>query len=405
MAESSISAMRIFRPGLFFRRHLGAGLDAFLVERGDDALAGLQAVQHFAVFPVGQPGLDRPFLQLAAIGVEDQHLAAFLDGSGRDTQYLVAAGQDDFDVGAVADQQLARSVGRPGRLVEIDLDINRARLLFDRRNIGRDAPHLAGQDLPGQGVERDAHRLADLDLRGIDLVHRRLDVEAGIVDQVDGWRRRHAGRRGRRIFAQFADDFRHRAVERRVERDAALLGTGRPEFRFGLRDVGLGRGAGGAADVGLGAGGFFLAGRDEALGAQLALPVGLLFGIDRRNAGFVAAFRAQRDLRPGQRGIGLLVVVPQLEQQLALLDLVAFLDAEVLDAAADDRRQLGPLAGLDGAGPGIGQRRLDLAGGHRLDDHRQRFGARKPIQGQAEQGDDGDNDGDAAHGSFLSKTR
>ena len=52
----------------------------------------------------------------------------------------------------------------------------------------------------------------------------------------------------------------------------------------------------------------------------------------------------------------LLVVVPQFHQQLALLDAVAFLDRQQFDAATGDRRQLGALAGLDGAGAGVGDR-------------------------------------------------
>jgi hypothetical protein len=94
------------------------------------------------------------------------------------------------------------------------------------------------------------------------------------------------GARGR-VFAQFADDLGDRAVERRVERDAALLDAGRLELGLGLGDIGLGRIAGGAADLGLGAGGFLAAARDEALGAQFGLPFCLFFGVDRSNAGFL----------------------------------------------------------------------------------------------------------------------
>ena len=96
--------------------------------------------------------------------------------------------------------------------------------------------------------------------------------------------------------------------------------------------------------------------------------------------------------------LGLLVVIPQLEQQLPFLDLVAFLDAEVFDAAADDGRQLGALAGFDGAGPGVGQGGFDQARRHFLDDDRQRLGACRPEQAEANDDQDGEDDGNAAHG-------
>jgi hypothetical protein len=51
MPESSISAMRLLGLGFVVRRHLGAGLDAFLLERGDDALAGLQPFEHSRCIP------------------------------------------------------------------------------------------------------------------------------------------------------------------------------------------------------------------------------------------------------------------------------------------------------------------------------------------------------------------
>ncbi len=74
----------------------------------------------------------------------------------------------------------------------------------------------AGEAALRQGVDRDSHRLAGAHTRRVDLVERRLDVQAGVVDQVDRRRRRHAGRRRRRVLADLADDLGHRAVERRA---------------------------------------------------------------------------------------------------------------------------------------------------------------------------------------------
>jgi hypothetical protein len=96
-----------------------------------------------------------------------------------------------------------------------------------------------------------------------------------------------------------------------------LLNLGRLELGFGLRHIGLGGIAGGAADLGLGACGFFLAARDETSGAQLGLSFCLFFRVDRSNANFLATFAGQHNLRLRQGGLRLLVVVPQLEQQLA----------------------------------------------------------------------------------------
>ena len=143
--------------------------------------------------------------------------------------------QHHLDVGAVAHQQPADL----RRVVERRLDVDRARLFLDRCYVRRDTPDLAGKRLSRQRVERDAHRAGrSRDLRRIDLVHRRLHVQARLVDQVDRRRRRHAWRRGRRVLAHLADDLGDRAVERRNQHRASLLRVREPDVRLGLRDVG-----------------------------------------------------------------------------------------------------------------------------------------------------------------------
>ena len=60
---------------LAFSTATRAGLDAGALERGDDAVAGGQAVDDLGVLPVGEPGLHLALDQLAV--VEQQHAAAF----------------------------------------------------------------------------------------------------------------------------------------------------------------------------------------------------------------------------------------------------------------------------------------------------------------------------------------
>jgi hypothetical protein len=56
-----------------------------------------------------------------------------------------------------------------------------------------------------------------------------------------------------------------------------------------------------------------------------------------------------------QRTLRLLIVVPQLHQQLAFLDAVALFHRQHFDAAAHDGRQLGALAGFNAPGAGCWQ--------------------------------------------------
>ncbi|MPN53867.1 hypothetical protein SDC9_201535 [bioreactor metagenome] len=92
-----------------------------------------------------------------------------------------------------------------------------------------------------------------------------------------------------------------------------------------------------------------------------------------------------------------MVVVPQLHQQLSLFDPVALLDVEHLDAPAHDRGQLGALAGLDGAGTGVGDAGFDGAAIDFAGDDGDRLGAGKPPERCSECGDDDEGDEQAAN--------
>ena len=98
-------------------------------------------------------------------------------------------------------------------------------------------------------------------------------------------------------------------------------------------------------------------------------------------------------LRGSELRLRLLVVVPQLHQQLAFRYAVAFLDRQHLDAATENGRQLGSLTGLDGTGSRVGDRRFDLAtvdlGQHDND----RFGPADPPDGSPDQGDGSEGEG------------
>ena len=266
-------------------------------------------------------------------------------------------------------------------MFEVDLDVDRARLLLRGRHVGRDAPDLAGEGLLRQRVEGDAHRQADGDLRRIHFVHRRLDVEAGLVDQIDRRWRRHPWRRRCRVFAHLADDLGHRAVERRGQHRAPLHHAGQVHACASLGHVRLRRRARGAARVGLDAGIVVGTLGDEALLEQVVPALRLADGVVGPGADLHRALARGLECGRCQLLLGLLVCVPQLHQQLSLLHPIAFLHRQHLDAATGDRRQPGALAGFDGPGAGVGDRGLDRAAADVGQHHRDRLRASEPPQG------------------------
>ena len=232
-----------------------------------------------------------------------------------------------------------------------------------------------------QGVEGDAHGLSGADLGGVDFVHRCFDVQAGIVDQIDGWRRRHPGGGRRRVFAHLADDLGNGAIEWRVEGCAGEFDAGGLDLGERLGDVSLGGGAGRAPGVGFGQCRLLAGAGDKALLAQGGLPPGFALGIGGLGTDLGNALPGYRNLRSCQCVLGLLIVVPELHQQLPFLDLLAFLDRQDLDTPTDDRRELGALAGFDGSGAGVGNARFHLAAVNVLDDHGNGLGAADPPEG------------------------
>ena len=330
-----------------FGLDLDARLHVLLIEGQQHPVAGLQPAHHFGERPVGEAGFQAARFQ-RVVGAEHQHGAILLDRLGGHAQHVVAAFDDGFDIGAVAHQQALL-----GRRVEIGFDIDRARLLFHFGHIGRNASHLAAEGLAGHGVERDACGLARLDPGGIDFVHRRADVQAGVVDQIDRRRGGDAGRRGRGVFADFTGDARHDAGKRRGERGAFQPGGADANLRLRPFHIGGQRIAIGLAGTGLGTCVLAALRADKALVDQLLRAIGIAFCVVGHDAGFAAACLAGAQLAGGQVALRGQIAVPQFQQRLPGFDAVAFLHPQLHDLAAGRGRQLGAPAGLDGAGAGI----------------------------------------------------
>ena len=335
----------------------GAGLAGGALQRGDNAVAATDAVLHLGEFPVAQADFDLALLQ-HAVGAEQQRAVARQKGRGRDAQHVVAGVHHHLDIGAVADQQVADV----GRAVELDLHFDGARLLLQRQHVGGDAAQLAGEMLAAVGVEADAATHADLELGGVDLVDRRRDVEAGIVDEVDGGQGHDAGRRGRQVFADLAVHLGDDAVEGRSYDGARGVGARGGDARAGLLHLGAGRFAAGLLRLGLALDLVDALLGDEALVAQGPRAL----GVAPRRVGDQASLAHMRlrraALLDGDAFARGEVVVPQFHKHLAGLDAVALAHQQLVDASAHRRRQLGAAAGGDGAGAGVGDGGLHLAG-------------------------------------------
>ena len=94
---------------------------------------------------------------------------------------------------------------------------------------------------------------------------------------------------------------------------------------------------------------------------QLALATLLALAVLGQQAGLAGGGLGDADLGQGEVDIGLQITVPQGEQHLAGLHRIATTHRQEGDAPAHRRGQLGAAAGLDRAGPGIGDGGLDQA--------------------------------------------
>ncbi len=269
-----------------------------------------------------------------------------------------------------------------------DVDVHGACLLFDRRHIRCHALDGAREGLLGQGIKTDAHGLTGADLGRVNLVHGRAHIQASVVDQVDGWRRRHTGWRWRGVFTDFTYDLGHRAGKRRIQHGAALLDARGADLGQGLRNIGLGGVAAGAPGLGVCAGLLVARARDKALFEQRGLAIGLALGIARHGASLGRMFARGLDLRQSQRTLRLLVVIPQLDQQLALFDAVAFLHGQHFNAPTHGGRQLGAHAGFHTAGAGVGDTRFNASLTNFRQDHGDGFGTLGPPDTTTQQADD-----------------
>ena len=315
----------------------------------------LQAADDFRERPVGEPGFQLARFQ-RVVGAQHQHRAVLLDRLGRHAQHVVATFDDDFHIGAVADQQ-----NLLGRGVEIGFDIDRACLLFHFGHVRCDAPHRAGENLAGHGVEGDARGLAGLDPGGVDFVHRCAHIEAAVVDQVDRRRGGDAGRRGRGVFADLAGDERHDAGERRVERGALQPRCRHADLRLRTFHVGDQRIAVGLARARVGPRSFPALRADKTLGrASCSVRSASRFALSatmqasRRRSSLVVSWRVARSrwaarsrFHSSSSGCPAFTRSPSFTHSFTIWPPAR-------------RRQLGAAAGLDGAGAGV-----DHGGFHR----------------------------------------
>src|SRR5438105_1575532 len=98
--------------------------------------------------------------------------------------------ENDLHIGAVADQQGPHV----GAVAEFNLHIDNASLLFHIQNVGSHSTYPPVKMPIRKSINSDVGRLPDANIGDINLVDRGADVEATVVDQVDGRRRWDAGR-------------------------------------------------------------------------------------------------------------------------------------------------------------------------------------------------------------------
>ncbi len=240
----------------------------------------------------------------------------------------------------------------------------------------------------------------------VDFVHGRLDVEAGVVDEVDGGRRGYARWRGDGNLAEFAADAGYGAREGRDQHQALAINGGGFSLSLGGDDIGLRGIARSAPGASLGTGAFFDTGGNEAAFYQLRLAYGLALGIFGDGTGFMYAPARSGELCLVDRQSGIQVFMPQPHQHLPGFHPVAFLHAQIVDTPTDDGGHLGALAGFDFAGAGVGQGGLDLAMAHFLHHDQDGFRSGKPPAGCRQQGQhdkDGEQAAQAFHGGELSR--
>ena len=227
--------------------------------------------------------------------------------------------------------------------------------------------------LAGEGIERNARRQADLDARSIHLVDWRGDIKAGVVDEVDGRRRRNAGRRRRRVLTLLAGDFSDDAGKRRFQHGSAQRRASGLDASLGGGDLGRRGATGSFAHFRLALHLVHQCCADETLRHQLPLPRRLAPRRLRGRAGLVATGFGRAGLLLAQPNLRGQIDIPKLQQDLPGADSITFLDQQARNLAAALRRQFGAPTGLDGAGAGVGDCRLDTTERNFRDIHFQRL--------------------------------
>jgi hypothetical protein len=136
----------------------------------------------------------------------------------------------------------------------------------------------------------------------------------------------------------------------------------------------------------------------EPLCTERAHALGIALGHGGDDTRLARAGAGRAGVTSSQLELGLDVVVPELEQQVAGHDALAVLDGQARDLAAHGRREPGATARVDGAGARVRDRRRHgpALGGHER--HRDgRWTREVPAGGERDERERGD-DRDALHG-------
>ena len=153
----------------------------------------------------------------------------------------------------------------------------------------------------------------------VDLVDRRGDIQAAVVDQVHRGRSRNAGRGGDGHLAELAGDLRDDAVEWCAQVGARQLRPHGREVALGLLHVGLRRAACYRARLRLRLCLVYALDADEALVLELTSALGVAAREIGRQAGLFGAQLGRTQLILGDALLRNQVIVPQLQQDLSRL--------------------------------------------------------------------------------------
>ena len=167
------------------------------------------------------------------------------------------------------------------------------------------------------------------------IVDRRIDVEAAVVDQVHRRRGRNARRRRGNEFAQLAVDLRHHPGEGRAQHGLVEQRALQRQVGLGLANLHLLRGAGQLRQARLGLGLVEALERGQLAFTQVLQAAVIALVQLGLAAQLLALAAAYLETCAGLLDPRLAVVLAQAHEHLAELDVLAFVDQQLADLAAD----------------------------------------------------------------------